>query len=206
MVVAMRTQPPADAISTGDDARGGRRWPRRVALATAAVVGALVLAVIGLRASGQLKVYVMAPVTSMSPTLHCGDHFAVLPYWSGGPQVNDVIVFHPPMAVGGGFLTAVKRVVGVGNDRILIRDGHVYVNRHLADHDPTPGAAFGPHTVAPGFYFVLGDNRNVSDDSRFYGDVPRSAVLGQVTGVYWPPSHMGRISGGPPTRAGPARC
>lgn len=154
---------------------------------------------------------------SMQPTLHTGQHLFVnkavyaamdsqvladiLPwvhtadtstsaYLFHGPRRNDVIVFVPPMDSQVDF---VKRVIGLPGDKIDIRGGVVYVNgnpRH-GDRYTGPGTYFHyPITVPPGHYFVLGDNRPDSSDSRSWGYVRADEIVGKVEVRYWPLSEF----------------
>lgn len=94
--------------------------------------------------------------------------------------------------------TFVKRVVGLPGDRIAIRNGHVFRDG-VREHDPyiepcDDGAACsfpGTITVPRGDYYMMGDNRGDSDDSRFWGPVPRAWIIGQAFLTYWPPSRIG---------------
>jgi signal peptidase I len=94
--------------------------------------------------------------------------------------------------------TFVKRVVGLPGDRISILNGHVYRNG-VREHDPyiapcNGGSACtfpGTITVPRGDYYMMGDNRGDSDDSRFWGPVPRAWIIGQAFLTYWPPSRIG---------------
>jgi signal peptidase I len=94
--------------------------------------------------------------------------------------------------------TFVKRVVGLPGDRIKIIDGHVYRNG-VREKDPyivpcngVPACNFpGTITVPPGDYYMMGDNRGVSDDSRFWGPVPRAWIIGEAFFTYWPPDRLG---------------
>ena len=94
--------------------------------------------------------------------------------------------------------TFIKRVVGAGGDRIQIRDGHVIRNgRREADAFTNPcgggqGCTFdGVITVPEGSFFMMGDNRGQSDDSRFWGPVPKKWVIGTAIATYWPPKRVG---------------
>lgn len=95
--------------------------------------------------------------------------------------------------------TFIKRVVGVGGDEIAIRDGHVIRNgRRQQESFITPcatggqGCTFeGTITVPDGSYFLMGDNRGASDDSRFWGPVPKDWIIGTTVATYWPPDRIG---------------
>jgi signal peptidase I len=97
--------------------------------------------------------------------------------------------------------TFIKRVVGVGGDTIAIRDGHVIRNGKPAKE---PFAASCGDTGAPcdfpksivvpkGYFFMMGDNRGNSEDSRFWGPVPSSWVIGNAFATYWPPKRIGTV-------------
>ncbi len=96
--------------------------------------------------------------------------------------------------------TFVKRVVGLPGDRISIRNGHVYRNG-VPEHDsyiePCGGGSVCNFpraiTVPRGDYYMMGDNRGASDDSRFWGPVPRAWIIGKAFLTYWPPSRIGTL-------------
>ncbi len=96
--------------------------------------------------------------------------------------------------------TFIKRVVGVPGDRISIHDGHVIRNGkpvnepYVAPCGPGSSCNF-PETITipPGDYFMMGDNRGVSDDSRFWGPVPDKWIIGVAFFTYWPPDRIGTL-------------
>lgn len=123
---------------------------------------------------------------SMTPTLHDGEQYFInlLVYRLRAPEPGDIVALRLP----GEETLSVKRVVALPGDVVQIKDGAVFVNgRRLAeDYLPprtmTDGGALGaaPYRVAEGCYFVLGDNRTHSADSRSFGAVERRALVGRV--------------------------
>jgi signal peptidase I len=108
---------------------------------------------------------------------------------------GDVVVFWFP---GDPHRSFVKRVIGVPGDRVTIRNGQVSVNGEVLDEPylispHRRGDHHRPVTVQEGHYFVLGDHRNVSNDSRAWGQVPERLILGKAVLRYWPPQRMGTI-------------
>lgn len=146
------------------------------------------------------------PSGSMLPTLLIGDHLLVNKFIYGvkipfsgkvlvpvkDPQTNDVIVFKYPQDPT---LDYIKRVIGVGGDVIECRDKTIFVNGKLfddthgfhVDNTIVNGIRdnFGPVTVPMGKVFVMGDNRDNSYDSRFWGFVDHKAILGKALILYW---------------------
>lgn len=189
-----------------------------------------VIVAIGLAMSVQayaVKPY-RIPSPSMEPTLKVGDRVLVdrlLAHLGAKPKVGQIVVFNPPAGAGTddercghanegpGLLrpcglsvtkrsstTFVKRVVGVGGDRLAIRGGHVYRNgKREADAFITPCGGSpectfkGTIVVPKGDVYLMGDNRGDSDDSRYWGPVPQSAVIGKVIARYWPPGRLDAV-------------
>ncbi|MEA2190989.1 MAG: signal peptidase [Solirubrobacteraceae bacterium] len=92
--------------------------------------------------------------------------------------------------------TYIKRVVGLPGDRIAIRDGHVVRNGRAAAEPFASSCQMAvcnldEIVIAPGSYFLMGDNRGNSDDSRFWGPVPRAWIIGKAVATYWPPNRIG---------------
>ena len=98
---------------------------------------------------------------------------------------------------GEGSEAFVKRVVGLPGDTIAVRHGHVIRNgkparEPFASECEDPSCNLDPITVAPGHYFMMGDNRGFSDDSRYWGPVARGQIIGRAVLAYWP---LGRLGG-----------
>jgi signal peptidase I len=128
--------------------------------------------------------------SSMEPGLHNGQRLLVekLSYRFRPPKRGEIVVFRYPLDPRRKFI---KRIIGIPGDEIFIKDRRVYLNGLPLEENyingPTYGT-YGPAIVPPDSYFVLGDNRNNSDDSRFpdVGFVPRKNIVGRALFVYWP--------------------
>jgi signal peptidase I len=142
------------------------------------------------------------PSPSMLPTLQVNDRILVnkLSYRFGGPQRHDIVVFRAPEAAIGeqGIPEEeqdfVKRVIGLPGDTVEIRDGVTYVNGLVQSEPYTrePPSYDMPLRIVPeGRLFVMGDNRNHSNDSHRWGTLECSRVLGKAVFVFWPPSRIG---------------
>jgi signal peptidase I len=127
---------------------------------------------------------------SMAPTLEDRDRLIVnkLVYELGEPRLGDIVMLYYPANPEKMF---VKRVIAKENDTVRIVDGRVYVN-DVALHDEYVPEEFrshddwGPLTVQQGYYFVMGDHRNNSSDSRHWGQVPKKYIVGKVKIRWWP--------------------
>jgi signal peptidase I len=151
------------------------------------------------------------PSSSMEPTLHCGrpgsgcearfsDRVLACRFcyrlWS--PKRGDIVVFKtPPLAKqrcgeGGTF---VKRLIGLPGDRFEERRGFVYINGKRLDEPYVKASRRDARTISPitipkTHYFMMGDNRSQSCDSRAWGSVPKKNLIGKVFATYWPPSRI----------------
>jgi signal peptidase I len=129
---------------------------------------------------------------SMEPTLLPHDRVLVnkFIYRVREPQRGDVIVLHYPRDPSRNYI---KRIVALPGDRVEIRNGHLYINNNSVQEvyiNGQPSGDYGPEAVPDGSYFVLGDNRNNSEDSRAFGFLKRSQVVGRAVLIYWPPQRM----------------
>jgi signal peptidase I len=163
------------------------------------------------------------PSPSMEPTLSPGERVLVnrFGYHLGDPDVGDVVVFHPPEGaengrrcgenISGDELCSrptpersdtnfIKRIVAGPGDRLRIDEGHPVVDGVVAEEDfinPCRSAnkcqVDTEITIPADHYFMMGDNRGASDDSRFWGPVPRDWIIGEAFFTYWPPKHVGLL-------------
>ncbi len=152
------------------------------------------------------------PTSSMEPTLHCAkpsfgcrahvnDRVLVdrLTYRFRSPHRGEIVAFHTPAAArtrcsgaGGVFI---KRIIGLPGERVSERGGRVFVDgRPLAEPYLRPGARDSQTAAWPRIpgreYFMMGDNRTLSCDSRAWGPVPRSSIIGRAILTYWPVTRL----------------
>ncbi len=154
------------------------------------------------------------PSESMLQTLVVGDHLLVSKFSYGvkipftdsylfegdDPQYGDVVVFKYPKEPS---LDYIKRVVGRPGDVIEMRDKQLYRNGQAVKEEYTRNSDpqgiyptrdnFGPYTVPDGEYFMLGDNRDNSQDSRYWGSVKKSAMHGKAWRIYWSANGLDNI-------------
>src|SRR5687767_8597816 len=127
---------------------------------------------------------------SMAPTLADQDRLIVnkLAYRLRSPQVGDIVMLYYPLNPEKSF---VKRVIAEEGDQIRIVDGRVYRNDVPIPDDYVPPEFrshddYGPEVVPQGYYFVMGDHRNNSSDSRHWKGVPKKYIIGKVQLRWWP--------------------
>jgi signal peptidase I len=163
--------------------RGGRELVLWLRTLTSAAIYATVIMTFGFQVA-------RVEGRSMEPTLEDQDRLVVnkLAYHLHDPQVGDIVMLlHPANPRQ----TLVKRVVAEPGDTVAFRDGHVLRNGAIAAEDFIPAVlrsheTLGAVVVPEGYYFVLGDHRNDSSDSRVFGPVPMKYILGRIQVRWWP--------------------
>ncbi len=142
------------------------------------------------------------PSESMVPTLQKYDKLIVdkLSYHFSDPQRGEIVVFSPTENIkkeNPSLKDAfIKRIIGLPGDKVEIKGERVYINsRPLQEKyiEAPPEYQYGPVTVPPNSYLVLGDNRNNSYDSHFWGFVPRENIIGRAIVRFWPPNRIGEL-------------
>ncbi len=161
------------------------------------------------------------PSQSMEPTLDVGQRVLVnrFLYHFTDPGIGDIVVFHPPKGADStqcgkqhgpqeacpvptpeqSSQNFIKRIVAGPGDTLSVRNGHPVVNGVEKTDEPytmpcgSSGSCNLPKTIVipPDYYFMMGDNRGASDDSRFWGPVPREWIIGKAFATYWPPDRVG---------------
>jgi signal peptidase I len=152
------------------------------------MIETLVLAVVLFLAINAVSARVRVDGYSMRPTLEDGEFVLVnkLSYRFGEVNRGDIIVFHFPMNPQE---ELIKRVIGLPGDRVTVQDNRVHVNGQALSEPYIAQTPLydGEWTVTDGHYFVLGDNRNNSNDSKDWGLLPAENVVGKAILIYWPP-------------------
>jgi signal peptidase I len=177
------------------------RWTRTTLEWTAVIAVALAVAFL-------IRAYVVQtyfiPSVSMEPTLQIGDHILVLKaaYDFTSPAIGDVVVFKAPPkehenCSDPDVQDLVKRIIALPGDKIYSKGNQIFVDGAPL-HQPWQytqplGTPITLQVVAPNSYFVMGDNRSNSCDSRVWGDVPRGNIIGKAIFIFWPPSRISSI-------------
>jgi len=191
-----------DVLGEGNSSAVGYRWVIEWAVILMAVLVCTVL----LRTYAVQSFYI--PSASMETTLQVGDRIVVnkLSYHFHGVHRGDIVVFKRPPLELQDFQDLVKRVIGLPGESVSTQNGHVYIDGKLLSEPWLPPGPTsytgalpegqhpqfnmpGPVSVPGGQYFVMGDNRTNSEDSRFFGPVPESLIVGRSVAVIWPLSH-----------------
>src|ERR1700688_1381427 len=157
--------------------------------------------IVSLAISAFIIIFLYQPVkvegTSMMPGLEDQERIFVNKFvYRWEPiQRGDIVVFRYPRDTSKSYI---KRVIGVAGDRIRIESGQVYVNGEALDEDYVPSdyadaRSYGEVVVPPNSFFVLGDHRTMSNDSRDFGTVNDRFIYGKAVFGYWPMEKMGRL-------------
>ena len=160
-------------------------------------VGITILIAIAVFVPLQLTVQSYTVVmSSMEPNFQEGECIMVskVSYRSSGPERGDVIIFEPPFESPHPFI---KRVIGLPGETVEIEDKKVFIDGIPLEEEyimAAPDYQMSAKTIPENEYFVLGDNRNNSNDSHSGWTVPRDNVIGKAWFTYWPPSKSGRIN------------
>src|SRR5262245_28831258 len=137
------------------------------------------------------------PSDSMVPTLEKNDRVIVnkLSYRLHDVHRGDIVVFKAPPGTDDDVKDLVKRVIGLPGDEVEGRDNHVFINGKQLDEDYLPDGTvtsdFAPVVVPPKSYWVMGDNREQSKDSRFFKFIPEDDIVGRVFLRIWPLNRLG---------------
>jgi signal peptidase I len=142
------------------------------------------------------------PSESMLPTLEIGDRLIVekLSYYSHPPHRGDIVVFAPPPQLQEqGYQedqAFIKRVIGLPGDSISVQNGRVFVNQQLLTETyiaEAPNYSMLSMVVPPDRLFMMGDNRNNSNDSHVWGFLPKANIVGHACFRFWPLERFGKI-------------
>jgi len=152
------------------------------------IIETLVLAVVLFIGINAVSARVRVDGFSMRPTLEDGEFVLVnkMSYRLGAVQRGDIIVFHFPLNPKE---ELIKRVIGLPGERVSVQNHQVYINGQMLNEPYIAQAPIysGEWTVLDGQLFVMGDNRNNSNDSKDWGLLPAENVVGKAILIYWPP-------------------
>lgn len=165
----------------------------------------LQISIIGLVAFFFVYLLIMRPQriygNSMMPGLADGSYLLTtkVPYYLSNPKRGDIIVFTPPISSSDVFI---DRIVGLPGETVSIKQGDIYINgqilveKYLLSPRSTKGGTFleedKPYKIPEGSYFVMSDDREITNDSRMWGPVDKSAISGKAWIRHWPPKDFGK--------------
>ncbi|MBV6392985.1 MAG: Signal peptidase IB [Anaerolineales bacterium] len=158
------------------------------------ILETLVLAVVLFIGINAVSARVRVDGFSMRPTLEDGEFVLVsrMSYKFSEYERGDIVVFHFPLDPNE---ELIKRVIGLPGDHVRVEGGQVFLNGQLLEEAYIAEAPrySGEWVVTEGFLFVLGDNRNNSNDSKDWGLLPQENVVGKAVLIYWPPPMWGAL-------------
>lgn len=166
----------------------GLEWVRDLAIAV----------IIALLITKFVITHTLIPTGSMIPTIAINDHLIInrVPFYFTDPKPGEIVVFHHGKEL-------IKRVIAVPGDTLDIDDGNVYINGQLLDepylNEPNSTYSFMmedvkfPMEIPEGKYFLMGDNRNNSEDSRYFGMIDRDAIYAKSWFRIWPLNRLGTL-------------
>jgi signal peptidase I len=176
---------PAQSVQAQRDLRG---WTRDLAVALGFALVIIIFLYQPVKVEG----------TSMAPLLSDQERIFInkFVYRFEPIERGDVVVFWYPLDRSKSFI---KRVIGLPGDVVELRDGHLYLNGDQMDEPYVPasyldGQSYPARTLSPDEYFVMGDHRDSSNDSRMFGPVPRDYIYGKAVFAYWPADHFGSLT------------
>ena len=142
------------------------------------------------------------PSDSMLPTLQVGDRLIVekVSYYFHPPHAGDIVVFAPPIELQNDGYTRdqafIKRIMGEPGQILQVKNGQVYRNGMPVEEPYINEQAeidWGPQKIPKNSFFVMGDNRNNSNDSRFWGFLPNQNIIGRACFRFWPSKRIGSV-------------
>jgi len=181
-------QPAAPAPESAPLQRELRSWTRDLAVALGLAIVVMIFLYQPVKVEG----------TSMNPLLSDQERIFInkFIYRFEPIERGDVVVFWYPLDRSKSFI---KRVIGLPGDTIEIQSGRLFVNGKELQEPYVPasyldGSSLLPRVLPPNNYFVMGDHRDSSNDSRMFGSVPRQYIYGKAVFAYWPVDHFGSLS------------
>lgn len=190
----MKTQE-SETKQASAPSKGWRGWQENLVLIAIALILALFI-----RTFIAEPRYI--PSESMYPTLYEGDRLVVekVSYRFQQPKTGDIVVFQPPAELQKrGYdkdQAFIKRIIGLPGEILSVSNGKVYLNGKPLQEDyiaEPPSQPFPPVKVPENQFFVMGDNRNNSNDSRYWGFLPKENIIGRAVFRFWPFDRLGGV-------------